>query len=132
MTDTAVTDQATSAAPGTLAWWEIPVTDLAAAKAFYSTVFGWTYQDFGDGYAMISHGDQTIGGLTTMGAESASDGARLYFQVDDLEATIATVESAGGSAAFPRTLIGEGMGWWAMFTDPAGRHIGVVTDNAAA
>ena len=131
MTST-TSEQSTSVAAGTLAWWEIPVVDLGAAKTFYTTVFGWTYQDFGDGYSMISSGDQTIGGLTTMGAEHAADGCRLYIQVDDLEATLATAKAAGGSVFAERTHIGDGMGYWAMFADDQGRHIGVVTDNDAA
>src|SRR3954447_21551338 len=41
----------TSYAPGTFSWVELVTSDAEAAKAFYTEVFGWTYQDtpIGDG-----------------------------------------------------------------------------------
>ncbi len=35
---------------------EFPVPDLAAAKCFYSTVFGWTFTDYGPDYSSFSDG----------------------------------------------------------------------------
>ena len=41
----------TSYAPGTFSWAELVTSDAAAAKSFYSRVFGWEYDDtpIGDG-----------------------------------------------------------------------------------
>ena len=45
---------------------ELPVTDLAAAKAFYTQAFGWRFVDYGPGCAGIASptNDGTeVGGL---------------------------------------------------------------------
>jgi predicted enzyme related to lactoylglutathione lyase len=41
----------TSYAPGTFSWAELATSDAAAAKTFYSSIFGWEYRDnpVGDG-----------------------------------------------------------------------------------
>src|SRR3954451_17777898 len=43
--------QRTSYAPGTFSWAELATSDAGAAKAFYTTLFGWNYDDrpMGDG-----------------------------------------------------------------------------------
>ena len=33
---------------------ELPTTDIAAMKAFYTAVFGWGYVDYGPNYAAIT------------------------------------------------------------------------------
>src|SRR5215216_1661845 len=35
----------TSYAPGTFSWAELATSDAATAKAFYTSVFGWDYED---------------------------------------------------------------------------------------
>jgi uncharacterized protein len=42
---------------------EIAVTDLDAAKAFYSSAFGWSLVDYGPGYAGIQGDGKEAGGL---------------------------------------------------------------------
>ncbi|MGI8696217.1 MAG: hypothetical protein ACR2JQ_06145 [Mycobacteriales bacterium] len=37
------------------------VLDLAAAQAFYGTVFGWTFTPVGDDHVLITAGDEQIG-----------------------------------------------------------------------
>lgn len=52
----------TSYPPGTFSWAELATSDAGAAKSFYSTLFGWDYEDnpIGDGqvYSMASRGRQ--------------------------------------------------------------------------
>jgi predicted enzyme related to lactoylglutathione lyase len=115
----------------TVTWWEIPVLDLEQAKTFYGAVFGWTFQPFGDGYAGIVADGAMIGGLSESGAEGIGEGVRIYVNVADLESVLTAVEANGGSTRTPRTEVGGDMGWWAHFTDPQGRVIGLCTDNAA-
>ncbi|WP_339507108.1 VOC family protein, partial [Pseudomonas sp. EA_15y_Pfl1_P102] len=40
-----------------LNYLELPVGDLAAAKAFYAAAFGWDFTDFGPSYASTMSGD---------------------------------------------------------------------------
>jgi uncharacterized protein len=126
-----MTDDVVAPTLNTVTWWEIPVQDLEQAKTFYTAVFGWSYAPFGEGYVGILAGEAMIGGLSTAESEAVGDGVRIYVQVDDLEAVLATVEASGGSVKTPRTEIGGDMGWWANFTDPDGRIIGLATNNAA-
>lgn len=118
----------------TVTWWELQVTDLEQAKEFYGSVFGWAFQPFGDGYAMVTAPDGTpLGGLdadTNKGKEPAGRVSRVYVQVADLEQTLKSIETSGGTVVAGRTLISEEFGWWAMFADPSGLTVGLVTSNA--
>jgi predicted enzyme related to lactoylglutathione lyase len=128
----------------TVTWWELPVTDIAAAQRFYGDVFGWTYTSFGDddAYSGITYAGALIGGLyraddvatgaTGASGAAAAPGVRTYINVADLEATFAAAERAGGSVRTPRTEVGGDMGWWAELSDPDGRWIGLCTGNPPA
>ncbi len=119
----------------TVKWWELPVSDIAAAQTFYSAVFGWTYTSFGDddSYAGITYDGQLIGGLYRADDVVGGDPTvRTYINVGDLEATFAAAEAAGGSVRTPRTEIGGDMGWWAELSDPDGRWIGLCTSSPPA
>jgi predicted enzyme related to lactoylglutathione lyase len=119
----------------TVTWWELQVSDLEPARAFYGAVFGWTFQPFGDDFLMASAPDGTpLGGLdggTGKGESPAGRGVRVYVQVEDLEATLAKVTAAGGAVTTPRTVITEEYGWFATFTDPSGLTLGLVSSNPA-
>lgn len=119
----------------TVTWWELPVTEVERAKAFYGSVFGWTFTSFGDdeSYAGVMNGSELVGGLYKA-EESVGTGPviRTYVNVADLEATIAAAEAAGGSVRTPRTEVGGDMGWWAEITDPDGRWVGLCTGRPAS
>ena len=57
----------TSYAPGTFSWAELATSDAAAAKSFYSSVFGWQYEDnpIGDGqvYSMALRDGKHVAAL---------------------------------------------------------------------
>lgn len=72
-----------------------------------------------------------IGGLSESGGEDVSEGVRIYVNVSDLEGVLAVVSSNGGAVKTPRQEVGGDMGWWANFTDPQGRIIGLATSNPA-
>ncbi|MBB3878501.1 VOC family protein [Sphingomonas pseudosanguinis] len=81
-----------------LDYLELPVGDRAAAKLFYAEAFGWTFTDFGPDYAATMSGD------TDVGLDAAADKVRAMLpviRVDDLEATLAAVEAAGGTVCVP-------------------------------
>ena len=48
---------------------EYPVPDVAAAKLFYSTVFGWNFTDYGPDYTCFSDGG-LAGGDSTFATHS--------------------------------------------------------------
>ncbi|MGE7205730.1 VOC family protein [Sphingomonas sp. NPDC019816] len=81
-----------------LAYLELPVGDRAAAKHFYATAFGWTFADFGPDYAATMSGD------TDVGLDASPEKVRAplpVIGVEDLEATLAAVEAAGGTVVVP-------------------------------
>ena len=102
---------------------EINVTDLAAAKEFYSAAFGWEFNDYGPEYAGIRSpdGDGEVGGLNP--ARVASRGGPLVLLYsDDLDATVSAVESAGGRILEGPYEFPGGRRFH--FTDPAGNELG--------
>ena len=58
----------TSYAPGTFSWTDLATSDAAAAKPFYTAVFGWEYEDLpmGDGqfYSMAQRGGKSVAALS--------------------------------------------------------------------
>lgn len=110
---------------------ELPAPDLAAAKAFYAATFGWSFIDYGPGYAAF-HGAGLDGGLDASGVvpqrPAASNpqgpsGALAIFRTDDLTAAQAHVERAGGRVTTPAFDFPGGRRFH--FTDPNGVELGV-------
>jgi predicted enzyme related to lactoylglutathione lyase len=118
---------------GTLVWHEFQVPDLTAAKEFYSAVFGWTYQPFGESFVICQNPDgQMVAGLDEVAAEPAGRHVRVYVESDDLEAALDRVAAAGGTVVHPRRVISEEFGWFALVTDPSGLTFGLSTSHPAA
>ncbi len=113
---------------GEFVWYELVTPDVAAAKAFYGGLLGWTFADSdmpGTPYTMISKGDAEIGGILGLTPEMKAAGAHPmwvgYVEVDDVEKALAKALSAGATALMPPTDIPAGR--FAMFADPQGAPI---------
>jgi len=76
---------------------EFPATDLDAIEAFYSRVFGWTFEDYGEGYRAFSDG-RLDGGFYKSDARSntATGAALVVLYADDLEGVQRAVVEGGG------------------------------------
>jgi hypothetical protein len=107
-----------------ISYIEINTDDLAAAQAFYSTAFGWEFNDYGGEYAGIRapDGDGEVGGLNP-GRPPGRGGSFVLLYSDDLEATLAAVESAGGQVIEGPYEYPGGRRFH--FTDPSGNELGV-------
>ena len=87
---------------GTFIWNELLTDDVEAAKATYATLVGWTYERYdtpdGEPYWVASLGGRPIAGL--MSLASLPPGATphwfTYLGVDDVDASVALIESQGG------------------------------------
>nr|WP_295375210.1 VOC family protein [Pseudoxanthomonas sp.] len=77
---------------------EFNVASITTSKAFYGKAFGWTFQDYGPDYCEFRDGRLT-GGFTH--GEPRPGGALIVIQSDDLEASQAAVEAAGGRISQP-------------------------------
>jgi len=104
---------------------DIPVSDLAAAKEFYSGLFGWQIAappGFED-YPMWQAPNQISGG----GLAPRSDGftqPRSYVEVDSIDETIAKAVDSGATVAMAKEEITP-TSWWAVIVDPDGNQIGL-------
>jgi uncharacterized protein len=116
----------------TIDYIELPVEDVAAAKAFYAQAFGWSFTDYGPEYAGIQHpteAGEEVGGLNGAGVDGPrGEGPLVQLYSDDLEASVAAVEQAGGTITVPP--FGFPGGRRFHFTDPAGNQLGIWTAAA--
>ena len=104
---------------------ELTVTDMDAAKAFYTSAFGWSLADYGPEYAGIQGEGSELGGLR-LDSASAAPLAILYSE--DLEATFEAVGSAGGTIGKPIEPFPGGRRFH--FSDPAGNELAVWSDRS--
>jgi predicted enzyme related to lactoylglutathione lyase len=76
---------------------EITVTDMQLAKRFYSSAFGWEFNDYGPEYAGIRKQVGEAGGLRLDTQVSAGVGTPLVILYSrDLALTVSNVLAAGG------------------------------------
>ena len=103
---------------------ELPARDLDAVRAFYGSVFGWTFEAYGDDYLAFSDG-RTDGGFYRSDARSAqaSGAALVVFYADDLDAVRGAVEVAGGRIVTAPFEFPGGRRFH--FADPAGNELAV-------
>jgi uncharacterized protein len=110
---------------------EIPVSDMDRAVRFYEAVLGMSLERTSiDGHpmALFPYLDGAPG-VTAALAQGDSyvpgrQGARVYFSVADIEATLARANAAGGRTLYPKTSIGD-LGWVAEFEDSEGKCIAI-------
>jgi predicted enzyme related to lactoylglutathione lyase len=108
--------------------------NVQRAKAFYESVFGWTFEPWGppDYYQVKNAGGGLIGAL--QGRRELKPGAKMLgfeatMAVEDIAATIATVEAAGGKPVTAPIYI-EGVGRLVYFEDPEGNLVGAMQYDA--
>lgn len=120
----------TSYAHGTPSWIDLATTDVAAAREFYGGLFGWVFEenptDVGEPYVMASKGEHAAAGMMTQAAEQREMGLpplwNSYVSVDDIVATTAKVEGAGGKVMAPPFDVMDA-GKMAVIVDPTGAVI---------
>ncbi|WP_334161678.1 VOC family protein [Phenylobacterium sp.] len=119
--------------PATLRHFAINADDVPRARTFYETVFGWTFQpwgppgfyqvrDAGKGFRGALQGRRDVGGHRMPGME-------ITFGVDDIDATVASIEAAGGKVIMPPFHI-ETVGKLIFFQDTEGNIAGAMQYEA--
>jgi predicted enzyme related to lactoylglutathione lyase len=103
---------------------EITVAEVAEAKRFYSQAFGWSFNDYGPGYAGIRGQGREMGGLAA-GEQAPGGGALVVLYSRDLDATLAAVRAAGGEIVKEPFEFPGGRRFH--FTDPSGNELAVWT-----
>ena len=103
---------------------EFPAKDLAGTKAFFESVFGWSFTDYGPEYTAFENQGLDGGFFQSDLASSTEKGAALIvFYSNQLEATLAKVEKAGGSILRPIYSFPGGRRFH--FTEPSGNEFAV-------
>lgn len=99
---------------------------MAAMKAFYTSVFGWDYVDYGPSYAAITGAGMDGGFDADAGARGPSDqGALVVLYSDNLEASEQAVKAANGEITAPIFSFPGGRRFH--FKDPSGNELAVWT-----
>jgi len=119
---------------GQVAHFSINANDLARARAFYESVFGWTFQAWGPpGFYMIDMGP----GMPAEGLRAsiqkrreivpgvAMTGFECTIAVDDIQSTAKAIEANGGKIVMPICEL-TGIGQLLFFQDPEGNIAGAM------
>jgi predicted enzyme related to lactoylglutathione lyase len=98
---------------------EFPAKDLALAKKFFSTVFGWSFVDYGPEYtAFFNTGINGGFFKSDLSASTKNGSALIVLYSKALEKTQSKIENAGGSIIKP------------VFSFPGGRRFHFCDPNS--
>jgi predicted enzyme related to lactoylglutathione lyase len=103
-----------------------PVSDLEAAKSFYTALLGTPPQADSPYYVGFDAAGQHIGLLPAGGPQGMTSPV-AYWQVPDIEAKLAEVIAAGAAVKEPVRDVGGGR-LVASFSDPDGNVLGLLQD----
>ncbi|MFJ8532115.1 VOC family protein [Streptomyces sp. NPDC093591] len=110
--------------PGAPCWADLDTPDVASARAFYSSLFGWDALELPGGYVNFTlRGEKIVGAIKLKEGEEHSAGWSVYFMTDDLTETTKAVEAAGGSVVSPPRKVSVA-GSAAVYTAPDGAVFG--------
>jgi len=116
--------------PGKLVHFEIGAEDIDRAETFWSGVFGWEFsrdQMPGIDYRLVRTDDDQGGGLY----QSDDRGhLKIYFDTDDIDASIGKVRSSGGEATDKQPI--PNIGWFANCKDTEGNAFNLYQSDESA
>jgi hypothetical protein len=121
--------------PGAMYWNELFVNDVAAARTFYSNLFGWTTRETevpSGPYTIFDAGEHSIAGMIQIQKEwgPVSPHWEVYFAVGDCDAAMKRAVGLGGAVLYGPLDV-PGAGRLAGLQDP-GRASFTVMQPAAA
>ncbi|MBZ0295354.1 MAG: VOC family protein [Anaerolineae bacterium] len=110
-----------------IVWLEIPVKDIERAAKFYEAIFGVKSEIGDDGTrrtATLTDTQASGVGISlnqTANFEPSNKGPLAYLMSvnDDMDASLAKVEPAGGKVIEAKTSMGQA-GWYGLFEDTEG------------
>jgi hypothetical protein len=107
---------------GKLVHFEISASEIDRAESFWNSVFGWEFsrdQMPGIDYRLVRTGEDQGGGLM----QGEPGHLKVYFDSDDIDASVAKVRSSGGEAGDKQPI--PHVGWWADCKDTEGNAFGI-------
>lgn len=118
--------------PGKVVWHDLLSTDVAAAKAFYGGLFGWTFEPFATGggapYLIVRRHGRPIAGIVDASGFARRVNVSRWIgalSVADVDAAV-TLARADGARLLggPEDIVGRGR--MALIQDPAGAIVALV------
>lgn len=116
----------------TLVWADIPVTDMARAKKFYTALLGMEMQGMPglEAFVAVPEGnapnDVSFDLAMNENVRPSADGVRIYFAANgDMEGMLARAEAAGGKVMQQPNDMGPVVGLIAFLLDSEGNQIGL-------
>ncbi len=98
---------------------ELPTSNLASTRSFYTDAFGFALADFGPSYSCTLTGDVDIG--LQADASEATSAPLAVIAVNDLEGSLEAVKQAGGTITKPVFAFPGGRRFH--FRDPSGNEL---------
>ena len=118
--------------PGKFVWADLVTDDVGAARKFYGSLFGWTFQEAGD-YTIAANNERPLCGMFQRPRPADQPQARPrwfgYLSVASVEKAQRTVTKAGGRVLAPPRKMPD-RGEQAVFADPEGAVFGVVKSSS--
>ena len=116
-----------------LNWFEIPVSDMNRAQAFYEALLAAPLRREAMGpaktLAVFAYGDSGVGGCLMAGESvpaPAATGTLVYLNAaPSLDMVLARVVAAGGRITTPKVQLPGEMGWFAHIADTEGNRVGL-------
>ena len=105
---------------------EIPVTDLNRAREFFSSMFGWSFEEWGDEYMSFNDG-RLDGGFRLANEPAPSSGVLLVFYSENLERDVDRVKALG--ATISQEIFAFPGGRRFHFIDPVGNEFAIWSSN---
>jgi predicted enzyme related to lactoylglutathione lyase len=116
---------------GKLVHFELPSQDTGRARSFWSGVFDWEFSDSSMpdlDYFMVQTGPDQGGAVYPQMA--GETGPIVYFDTDDIDASIAKVREHGGEAEDKQAI--PHIGWFSRCSDTEGNGFSLYQRDEAA
>jgi predicted enzyme related to lactoylglutathione lyase len=117
---------------GKLVHFEIYAKDADRATGFYSSLFGWEFSDSGMpgiDYRLLRTGEDQ-GGAVFAPEDGKTGCLKVYFDTDDIDASIAKVREGGGEADDKQPI--PSIGWFAGCKDTEGNEFSLYQNDESA
>lgn len=114
---------------GKLVYFELPAQNTERAQRFYEDLFGWRFQTW-DGPMDYRMTDGIEPGGAIYPSQAGERNPIVYFDTDDIDATLARVRELGGEAEDKQPI--PGVGWFARAHDPEGNAVSLYQSDENA
>lgn len=110
---------------------EIPATNAEKSSQFYASLFGWPMMKMeGMDYFLFGEQDGKVyGGITGVDKIVSDPSVCNFVEVEDIPAMLKKAVTLGAKTVREKTEIPGGLGFFAVFRDPQGYHLGVWSKN---